>query len=141
MTFNVRMIVSLPLDFRAMTSVTDDVERIESSARNAGLWSVQGARKPCGQEEMTVTEQQSQTPKTDYAKPRPSKPAGGTKSGELCKLLSRRSGATVAQLQRQLDWQPHTIRAAISRLRSAGVPIELDRSRKVARYRITSGGN
>jgi hypothetical protein len=88
-----------------------------------------------------MTEQQSQPPETDHAKPRPFKPAGRTKSGELCKLLSRRSGATVAQLQRRLDWQPHTIRATISRLRSAGVAIELDRSGKVARYRIASGGN
>jgi DNA-binding transcriptional regulator PaaX len=47
----------------------------------------------------------------------------------------------VAQIQEQLGWQPHTVRAAISRLRSAGVPIELDRSGNVTRYRITSGGN
>jgi len=141
MTCNFRMIVDLPLDFQAKTSVTDVVERIVSPARIAGLWSVRGERMPRDQEETTMTEQQSQTPVTDHAKPRPSKPAGRTKSGDLRKLLSRRSGATLIQLQRQLDWQPHSIRAAISRLRSAGVPIELDRSGKAARYRITSGGS
>ncbi|SHK57610.1 Protein of unknown function [Shimia gijangensis] len=87
-----------------------------------------------------MTEQQSQPLKTDHAKPRPSKLAGRTKSGELCKLLSRRSGATVAQLQSKLDWQPHTIRAAISRLRKAGVTIDLDRSGRSPRYRIVSHG-
>lgn len=141
MTLHVCMIVTLPLGFRAKASVTDDGERIESPARNAGLWSVQGARKLCFQGEMTMTEQHCQPLKTDHAKPRTPKPAGRTKSDEMCKLLSSRSGATVAQLQRQLDWQPHRIRAAISRLRSAGVAIELDRSGKVARYRIAFGGS
>ena len=85
-----------------------------------------------------MTEHQSPPLKTDHTKPGPSKLAGRTKSGELCKLLSRRSGATVAQLQKKLDWQPHTIRAAISRLRKSGVTIDLDRSGKASRYRIVS---
>jgi len=63
------------------------------------------------------------------------KPVGKTKTDALHKLLSRRNGATVAQIQKCLIWQPHTVRAAISRLRTSGVTIELDRSGKVARYR------
>jgi DNA-binding transcriptional regulator PaaX len=58
----------------------------------------------------------------------------------LRKLLLRKQGATVAQIQKQLGWQPHTVRAAISRLRSSGFSIELDRSGKVTRYRVLSGG-
>ncbi len=54
----------------------------------------------------------------------------------LRKLLSRRNGPALAQLQKQLGWQPHTIRAAISRLRSTGATVELDRSGKAKRYRI-----
>lgn len=61
------------------------------------------------------------------------------KADILRKLLSRRNGAAIAQIQKQLSWQPHTVRAAISRLRSSGLPIELDRSGKSARYRVALG--
>lgn len=64
---------------------------------------------------------------------------GRPKSDTLRRLLSRRHGATVAQLQKQLGWQPHTVRAAISRLRSSGLSVELNWSGKVARYRAVSG--
>ena len=86
-----------------------------------------------------MTEQQSRTPVTDHARPRPPKPTGRSRSGDLRKLLSRRNGATVAQIQKQLGWQPHTVRAAISRLRSSGVSVELNRFGKVARYRAVPG--
>ena len=58
-----------------------------------------------------------------------------SKTETLRKLLSRRNGPALAQLQKQLGWQPHTIRAAISRLRSSGTTVELDRSGKATRYR------
>ncbi len=61
------------------------------------------------------------------------------KADTLRKMLSRRNGATSAQIQKQLSWQPHTVRAAISRLRSSGLSIDLDRSGRVARYRVVSG--
>ena len=139
MTYDLRMIVILPLDFRAKTSVTEDVEQIESPARNAGLWLVRGPRKPRDQEETTMTEQQIEATPPGSAMPRPGKKVGKTKSDDLRQLLSRRTGATIAQLQKKLGWQPHTIRAAISRLRSAGLSIDLDRSGKVARYRLVCG--
>lgn len=86
-----------------------------------------------------MTEQHTEILSSDPAKPRPAKPATKPKIETLRKLLVRRTGATVAQIQRQLGWQPHTIRAAISRLRSSGVPVELDRSGKTARYRVVCG--
>ncbi len=69
------------------------------------------------------------------------KQLGRPKSDTLRRLLSRRNGATVEQIQKQLGWQPHTVRAAISRLRSSGLSIDLDRSGtgKVARYRVVTG--
>ncbi|PTX72772.1 DUF3489 domain-containing protein [Sulfitobacter mediterraneus] len=88
-----------------------------------------------------MTEQHAAALSTAPATSRSAKPAGKSKTEMLHKLLARRGGATVAQIQRQLGWQPHTVRAAISRLRSAGALIELDRSGRVARYRITSGGS
>ncbi|KUJ76864.1 hypothetical protein AVO45_10235 [Ruegeria marisrubri] len=82
-----------------------------------------------------ITEALSTAPATS----RSVKPAGKSKTEMLHKLLACRTGATVVQIQKQLGWQPHTIRAAISRLRSSGVPVELDRSGRVARYRIMPG--
>lgn len=66
------------------------------------------------------------------------KPFTKTKTDVLRKLLSRPNGATVAQIQKCLIWQPHTVRAAISRLRTSGVAVELDQSGKAARYRALS---
>ncbi len=43
---------------------------------------------------------------------------------ELRKRLKRKSGATVAELQKTFGWQPHSVRAAISGLRKAGDTIE-----------------
>lgn len=62
--------------------------------------------------------------------------ASKTKKARLVGLLGRPRGATVGQLQKALDWQPHTIRAAISRLRKDGTEITLDRSGKTPAYRI-----
>jgi predicted ArsR family transcriptional regulator len=86
-----------------------------------------------------MTDQQSSTAAKVPAKPGAIKTGARTKSEDLRKLLSRRNGATVAQVQKQMGWQPHTVRAAISRLRTAGVSVELDRSGKLARYRLLPG--
>ena len=62
--------------------------------------------------------------------------ANKSKKSRLEGLLGRPRGATIGQLQKALDWQPHTIRAAISRLRKDGAEITLDRSGKTPAYRI-----
>lgn len=69
---------------------------------------------------------------TQTGKTAPSK----SKKARLEGLLGRPRGATVGQLQKALHWQPHTIRAAISRLRKDGIEITLDRSGKTPAYRI-----
>jgi len=74
-------------------------------------------------------------PESDVMKPAKPKSVTETKITVLHKLLSRPRGATVAQIQNCLIWQPHSVRAAISRLRTSGVVIVLDQSGKVARYR------
>lgn len=48
-------------------------------------------------------------------------PKPKTKRTKLTTLISRNSGATIGFLQQQLEWQPHTIRAEISRLRKSGL--------------------
>lgn len=79
--------------------------------------------------------QGARPPEPEFANPTKPKPVAKTKTDVLRKLLLRPKGATVVQIQNCLIWQPHTVRAAISRLRKPGVVIELDQSSKVARYR------
>ena len=50
-------------------------------------------------------------------------PKPKSKRAILTTLVSRKSGASIALLQKQLGWQPHTIRAEISRLRKSGLVV------------------
>lgn len=71
-------------------------------------------------------------------KPARPKPAGGraTRSAQLHRLLARKSGVTLTQLQKIFGWQPHTARAAISAQRKAGHEIERSVSEKGSVYRV-----
>ena len=71
-------------------------------------------------------------------KPASPKPSGGkaTRSVQLHKLLTRKSGVTLAQLQKTFGWQPHTARAAISAQRKAGCQIERSDSDNGSVYRV-----
>ncbi len=68
--------------------------------------------------------------------PAASNRAAATKKAKLEALLARSRGATLTQLQKELGWQPHTVRAAVSRLRKAGHKIELEETRGRKAYRI-----
>jgi hypothetical protein len=56
----------------------------------------------------------------------------------LVRLLKAGAGREIATLSRELGWQPHTTRAALTRLRKAGYAIEkLPRQNNGgSRYRI-----
>ncbi len=60
----------------------------------------------------------------------------GTKQALLIDLLKRKKGATIEAIVATLDWQPHTVRAALTRLRQQGLAIERVRQNGVSRYRI-----
>ena len=47
-----------------------------------------------------------------------------TKSAAIQRLLNRKSGATLASLEKATGWQPHSVRAALSTLRKAGYTID-----------------
>lgn len=64
-----------------------------------------------------------------------------TRQEHLRKLLSRKSGATIAQIQKTFGWQPHTARAAISAQRKAGQVIVRNDGDKGAVYRIVKDGS
>jgi len=69
-----------------------------------------------------------------------SKPATGKQA--LTKALGRKLGVTIAQLEKSFGWQPHTARAAISRLRKEGLCVQRSDGDKGAVYRIVKdGGN
>lgn len=51
-------------------------------------------------------------------------PQPGTKREHVLALLSRSEGASLAELITATGWLPHTTRAALSRLRSAGQTLE-----------------
>ena len=82
------------------------------------------------------------------AEPKPSgtKPKGGTpppavrpgtKQALLIDLLKRKKGATIEAIVETLGWLPHTVRAALTRLRQQGFRIERVREDGVSRYRIS----
>lgn len=60
----------------------------------------------------------------------------GTKQALLIDLLKRKKGATIEAMVETLDWLPHTVRAALTRLRQQGFQIERVREDGVSRYRI-----
>lgn len=67
------------------------------------------------------------------------RPNKGTRRKQLAKLLSRKSGASIAQIQKAFGWQPHTVRAAISTLRKSGASVERTMTDKGSVYRISAG--
>ncbi|MEW9921955.1 DUF3489 domain-containing protein [Marimonas sp. MJW-29] len=62
-----------------------------------------------------------------------------TRQAQLHRLLSRKSGVTIAQLQKTFGWQPHTARAAISAQRKAGRVVARTVTDKGSVYRIVAG--
>ncbi|WP_299085597.1 DUF3489 domain-containing protein [uncultured Ruegeria sp.] len=71
----------------------------------------------------------------------PAKPAWNnlTRQQQLQKLLSRKAGATITQIQNAFGWQPHSARAAISMMRKAGHTVERSGSDKGTVHRIVKG--
>jgi hypothetical protein len=85
--------------------------------------------------------------KPDPSKPRSARkgaraegraPRRTTKGDRLVRLLKASGGREIAALSRELGWQPHTTRAALTRLRQAGYAIEKlpPQNNSGSRYRI-----
>lgn len=62
-----------------------------------------------------------------------------TKKDKLIRLMRRREGVSLAAAAKGLAWQPHTVRAAISRLKKEGLPSERITTDKGQRYVIAQG--
>ena len=63
-----------------------------------------------------------------------------TKKARLIGLLKAKTGKDIAAISRELGWQQHTTRAALSGLRKAGYGIarQIPKPGAAARYRITA---
>ena len=63
-----------------------------------------------------------------------------SKKDQLIGLLGAKGGADVRALSDTLGWQPHTVRAALSGLRKAGIVVEKMsvRGSELTRYRINA---
>jgi len=66
----------------------------------------------------------------------PEHKAKKTKKAHLYMLLRRKGGASITTLQKELGWQPHTVRAAISGVRKAGAIVECLPGKAGPTYRI-----
>ena len=68
-----------------------------------------------------------------------------TKRAQLTQMLGRKSGVDVASISECFGWQPHSTRAALTRLRKAGLNVTSVKSGtgKPSRYhivRVPAGG-
>ena len=73
-----------------------------------------------------------QEPEPEMSNPNPL-----SKRAQLTKMIRRKSGASIKAMQNKLDWQPHTIRAEISRLRKQGLDVTCVSSPKGPVYRVS----
>ena len=107
--------------------------------------SVEVDRKTSKQSSSTKAQPKQRSRRAER-KPRDAKPNGktpppaarpGTKQALLIDLLKRKKGATIEAIVEALGWLPHTVRAALTRLRQQGFRIERVREDGASRYRIT----
>ncbi|WP_419719583.1 DUF3489 domain-containing protein [Maritalea porphyrae] len=52
------------------------------------------------------------------------------KAQQLAKLLTKPNGAKISTICKRLSWQPHSVRAAVSRLRKSGIKVVASRSKR-----------
>ena len=78
-----------------------------------------------------LPDQNGEDTMTQKSKPR-------TKKDQLIRMLSRKTGVDVPTISRRLGWQPHTTRAALSRLRTSGCELTSEKpgNGQSSRYRI-----
>ena len=70
----------------------------------------------------------TKTPAMRAAPPAKAEAAKTTKKAQLIALLKASTGADIAALAAALDWQTHTVRAALTRLKQAGYRFEMKKT-------------
>ena len=124
----------------------EDGRRMMLVITDAGLQAIDG--EPAGESSKQPAPTKTRTKKRrrgTVQKPTAATPRGkksrtvarqGTKQALLIDLLKRKKGATIEAIVETLGWLPHTVRAALTRLRQQGFRIERVREDGVSRYRI-----
>ena len=70
-----------------------------------------------------------------------SEPHTPSKKQTIERLLKRRNGTTLADMIKATGWQPHSVRAAMSRIRKTGTVIERTATKSgTSRYHMLDGG-
>ena len=106
---------------------------VKSAARNKPPAKIAGKAKPDAAKAATPPAPATAKPGTAKTT---GKPTGG-KLGTIVALLSRKEGATIADLTTATGWQAHSVRGAISGgLKKAGHTIERTRIEGVSTYRV-----
>ena len=64
------------------------------------------------------------------------KPRAGTKQAKLIEMLQRKQGATVDEVVKALDWQPHTVRGAIAGALKKKLNLKIESEKVEGRGRV-----
>ena len=98
-----------------------------NTATKTATQATAGKTPPAAKSNKTNTKSKAKR-KTDTPSPRGKDKAAApkrvTKQAKLIALLEREDGADIAALSKALGWQAHTVRAALSRLKSAGYMLD-----------------
>ncbi len=111
----------------------EDGRRIGLAITAAGLEAIGVEPDTPTDEETTGVDAHSETAGTAD----PQRPTG--KLAVVLETVERGAGATLAELTDRTGWQPHTTRAALTRLRQRGFPITLGIHDGRKAYRIADG--
>ncbi len=124
----------------------EDGRRMMLVITDAGLQAIDGEPAEKSSKQPTPTKTRAKKPRRRIVqKPTATTPKGkksqttarqGTKQALLIDLLRRKKGATIEAIVEALGWLPHTVRAAVTRLRQQGFRIERVREDGVSRYCI-----
>jgi predicted ArsR family transcriptional regulator len=87
-----------------------------------------------------MTSKTINAPSTKRGRATADAPKRVTKKDQLIRMLSGKAGAEIGKISAQLGWQPHTTRAALTRLKAAGYELASERSGegRPLRYRISA---
>lgn len=87
----------------------------------------------------TVSEAASNTVRGVTASTTAEKPIAG-KLGLIATAVTKPKGASIDDLTTATGWQPHTVRAALSRLRQRGIDAKLTTVDERKAYRVSKAG-
>ena len=119
----------------------EDGTRIGLAATPASLSAIGLERDEASADSRDIEDKPAKTATTPISQPagRPISRLGG-KLGALLAAIEGDGGATIGDLSKSTGWQPHTTRAALTRLRQRGFDIRLETVGERKAYRLHAAG-